>query len=169
MNRSQIILAGGAIALVVGSTAALSKSKSEPATNAGIQVSSNLSTQSAIANPVPSSPTATPAPASPSVASSVQLAASDYAQNYQAHRITTCNGQPSNANFRQFPSLSPSTVLGAVASGETIYLTGRTTYSNGVTWHEAIAPTLFPVPDAGAINNAQPNQVGWIASCFVAG
>ena len=116
MNRSQIILAGGAIALVIGSTAALSKSKSEPATNVGIQTSLSLSTQPAIANPALPLLTATPVPASPSVAVPVQPSAPNYAQNYQAHRITTCSGQHSNANFRQFPSLSPSTVLGAVAS-----------------------------------------------------
>lgn len=169
MNRSQIILAGGAISLVIGSTAALSKSKSEPATNAEIQTSSRLSTQSAIANPAPPLLTATPAPASSSVAAPVQPVALNYAQNYQVDRITTCSGQPNNANFRQSPSLSPSTVLGAVASGGTIYLTGRTAYGDGVNWHEAISPSLFPVPDAGAINNTQPNQVGWIASCFVSG
>jgi hypothetical protein len=93
----------------------------------------------------------------------------NYAQNYQAHRITTCEGQESNTNFRAYPSLSPNALLGAVRHNDIVYLTGRQTYENGVAWHEAIAPSLFPVPDPGAINNTQPNQVGWIASCFVNG
>lgn len=166
MNRSQIILAGGAIALVIGSTAALSKTKSEPMTNSAIQANSMLPTQSAVAN-TPSPPPAAPSLSAPAPAPT-QSSAPDYS-GYQAHRITTCSGQESNANFRQFPSLSSSAILGAVRHGDLVYLTGRTTSQNGVAWYEAIAPSLFPVPDPGAVNNPQPNQLGWIASCFVSG
>jgi len=90
-----------------------------------------------------------------------------YTQNYQAHRITTCGAQESKANFRAYSSLSPTAILGAVRHGDSLYLTVRQTYENGIAWYEAVAPSLFAVPDPRAINNTQPNQVGWIASCFV--
>lgn len=73
----------------------------------------------------------------------------------------------SNANFRQFPSLDPASVLGVVAYSESVSLTGRTIQGDGVTWYEAIAPALYPSPDPGAQNRLESNQVGWIASCFV--
>lgn len=145
MSISRLLIGGAVLSLSVGGMAAFKHSNSSPASAQAFSPAPTPSTSPQIA----ASPTATPQTVVPSP---------NY-QGYQAHRITTCAGQPSNANFRQSPSLSPSTVLGAVSSGETIYLTGRTTYSDGVNWHEAIAPSLFPVPDAGAINNTQPGRL----------
>lgn len=86
---------------------------------------------------------------------------------YYSQRITTCAGSESNANFRQYPTLDPTSVLGVVAYGDSVQLTGRTIQSDGVVWYEAIAPDLYPSPDAGAQNRLEPKQIGWIASCFV--
>jgi hypothetical protein len=66
-------------------------------------------------------------------------------------QITTCAGNR-NANFRQYPTLNPSSILGVVAYGESVQLTGRTTQAEGVQWVEATlavsakqhAPALYP-------------------------
>ena len=168
MNHSQIILAGGAIALVIGATAALSKTKLQSAANPSIQANSMLSNPAITASPIPQTPAAVAPSPVPTSATPVQPVASDYS-SYQAHRITSCGGQEANANFRAYPSLNASVVLGAVRHGDLIYLTGRITSGDGVDWFEAIAPALFPVPDPGAQNRTEPNQTGWIASCFVSG
>ncbi|MBE9182523.1 hypothetical protein IQ268_28645 [Oculatella sp. LEGE 06141] len=173
MNRSQIIAAGGAIALMIGSTTALSKTRAEGGVHPSIQAPS-VQTRSIWPTPpsMATLPLQAPAAVTPSPMLSsptpVQAAVPDDSQ-YQVHRITTCAGQPGNANFRTYPSLHSAAILGAVVSGEVVYLTGRTAYSDAVNWHEAIAPSLSPVFEAGAINNTQPNQLGWIASCFVEG
>lgn len=155
MSISRLLIGGAVLTLLIGGMAAFKHSNSSPA-----------SAQSFNSAPAPSP---LPQIAASPVATPQAVVPSPNYQGYQAHRITTCSGQPSNVNFRQFPSLSPNAILGGVPSGEMVYLTGRTTYGDGVNWYEAIAPSLFPVPDAGAINNTQPNQVGWIASCFVSG
>lgn len=169
MNRSQIILAGGAIALVIGSTAALSETKAasilgSPTQANAIQATAMPLTPSVIATPQPSG-NSLPAPPIPAPLSPF---APNYS-SYQAHRISTCEGQPSNANFRAYPSLNASAILGVVKHGQMIYLTGRITYSDGVNWHEAITPSLFSVLDSRAQNYTEPDQVGWVAGCFIKG
>lgn len=70
-------------------------------------------------------------------------------------------------NFRQFPSRVSSTILGAVNPGQMLRLAGRTAFADGVEWHQAISPALVPATTPGAQNRLDPNQVGWIAACFV--
>lgn len=77
--------------------------------------------------------------------------------------ISTCNGQKADANFRSDPTKARSAILGGIAYGSQVYLTGRTYEAGGVVWYEAIAPTAKP--DAG--KQIKPNQAGWIANCFV--
>lgn len=163
MNRAQIVLAGGAIALMVGSTAALSSSNQ----NSGS--SSALAVQSSSMLPMPSP--AAPSPGHQFTASPVPppVPVSTPTPNYYSQRISTCAGAGSNANFRAYPSLDPRSVLGVIAYGETVSLTGRTIQGDGVLWYEAIAPELYPSPDADAQNRLEAGQSGWIASCFVGG
>jgi hypothetical protein len=159
MNRSQIITAGGAIALMIGATAALSNSNQ----NSGS--SSALAIQSSSMLPTPAAPSPerqiSPSPVPPPAATPTP--------HYYSRQITTCAGADSNANFRAYPSLDSRSVLGVVAYGQIVSLTGRTIQGDGVLWYEAIAPALSPSPDPGAQNRLEPNQVGWIASCFVNG
>jgi len=156
MNRIFLLGTAGAIALVVGAKMALNK---QPDSALAVQSNSMLSV------PSQSQPQTNPSP-SPVIPPLAQSAPS-YAQSYQSLQISTCGGRKSNANFRAYPSLSPSAILGGVESGQIVYLTGRSTYGDGVYWYEAIAPSLFPVSEPGAQNRTEPNQVGWIASCFV--
>ncbi len=162
MNRAQIVLAGGAIALMIGATAALSNSNQ----NSGS--SSALAIQSSSMLPTPAAPSPerqfSSSPASP-VPPPVPVSS----PAYYSQRISTCAGTGSNANFRQYPSLDPRSVLGVVAYGESVQLTGRTIQGDGVLWYEAISPALYPSPDAEAQNKLEAGQSGWIASCFVRG
>ncbi|MBD2024202.1 hypothetical protein [Leptolyngbya sp. FACHB-711] len=88
----------------------------------------------------------------------------------KVQRITACNGQLGNANFRSAPSLLSEAVLGVVARGQLVQLTGRTVVNAEIVWHEAIAPApLYPSPDRAAINQLGAGQTGWIAGCFVGG
>ena len=98
----------------------------------------------------------------------VALSPASTAPAYPTLKISNCHGSPAHANFRQFPSFAPGSILGVVAIGEAIHLTGRTARVEGEWWHEAInlAP-LHPTPDIGAQNRDLPNQVGWVARCFV--
>lgn len=162
MNCAPIITAGGAIALMIGATTALSNSNQNSSSSSAlaVQSSSMLSVPSPIApSPVVPSPVQSSAP-SPSTSA-------PHPPTYYSQQIRTCAGNESNANFRASPSLDPRSVLGVVAYGETVRLTGRTIQGDGVLWYEAIAPALSPSPDLGAQNRLEPNQVGWIASCFV--
>lgn len=164
MNRAQIITAGGAIALMIGSTAALSNSsqKSGSSSALAIQSSSMLSVPSPAASPPGHQFTSSPAsPIPPSVSAPTPT--------YYSQQITTCAGAGSNANFRAYPSLDPRSVLGVIVYGETVQLTGRTIQGDGVLWYEAISPKLYPSPDAGAQNKLEAWQTGWIASCFIGG
>lgn len=193
MNQSQTILVGGLGALVLSSAMALSQSRSTSwmtlPVQSGALVPLPLLTESQAspspaaqpiapavqASPLPSSapiaptrlPELTDSPSSPQPTVTQGSVAID--PNYQAHRITTCSGNPASANFREVPSLAPAAVLGAVKQGEIVYLTGRRIQSEGVIWYEAIAPSLFPVPEPSAQNHSEPNQAGWIASCFMGG
>lgn len=158
MSTSRLLIGGAILSVLIGGMAAFKR----PEANLASAQSLHPTPSPSVSPQVATSPAASPIPAP------VQPAAPNYS-SYQAHRITTCAGQESNANFREFPSLSSTAILGAVRHGDLVYLTGRTVSQNGVIWYEAISPSLFPVPDVGAINNTQPNQVGWIASCFVSG
>jgi hypothetical protein len=71
-------------------------------------------------------------------------------------RIHTCNGEVSRANFREFPTLNPSAILGEIKWGDSVRLKGRVIQAEGMMWHEAIAQ-----------NQLEPGQTGWIAGCFV--
>jgi len=161
MNRSQIVLAGGAIALTVGATAALSSSNQNPGS------SSVLAIQSSSMLPMPSPDAPSPSHQSTSSPASPIPPPPAPTPTYYSQRISTCAGAGSNANFRQYPSLDPRVVLGVVAFGDSVELTGRVIQGDGVTWYEAIAPALYPSPDAQAQNRLEAEQTGWIASCFV--
>jgi len=164
MNRAQIVLAGGAIVLMIGTTAALSSSNQNSGSSSALAVQS--SSMLSVPSPVPPSPVV-PSPVQPSAPSLSTPTASP--PTYYSQQIRTCAGSESNANFRGYPSLDPRSVLGVVAYGESVSLTGRTIQGDGVLWYEAIAPALSPSPDLDAQNRLEPNQVGWIASCFVNG
>lgn len=88
---------------------------------------------------------------------------------YYTRQIRTCAGRESNANFRAYPSLDPRSILGVVAYGDSVNLSGLTIQSDGVVWYEAIAPILYPSLNALVKPRTEPNQKGWIASCFVDG
>jgi hypothetical protein len=164
MNRAQIVLAGGAIALMIGATAALSSSNQNPGSSSALAIQS--STMLSVPSPVAPSPVQTP-PVQPSVPSLSTPTVSP--PTYYSQQIKTCAGNESNANFRAYPSLDPRSVLGVVTYGESVQLTGRTIQGDGVLWYEAIAPALYPSPDAEAQNRLNAGQTGWIASCFVGG
>jgi hypothetical protein len=82
-------------------------------------------------------------------------------------RIHTCNGEVSRANFREFPTLNPSAILGEIKWGDSVRLKGRVIQAEGVMWHEAIAPALASSREPAAQNQLEPGQTGWIAGCFV--
>lgn len=82
-------------------------------------------------------------------------------------RIHTCNGEVSRANFREFPTLNPSAILGEIKWGDSVRLKGRVIQSEGVMWHEAIAPALVASREPAAQNQLESGQTGWIAGCFV--
>ena len=159
MNRAQIITAGGAIALMIGATAALSNSNQNSGSNSALAVQS--SSMLSLPSPVAPPPVQPPAPSPPAPAVPFPT--------YYSQQIRTCAGNESNANFRAFPSLDPRSILGVVAYGESVQLTGKVTQGDGVTWYEAIAPELYPSPDAQVQNKLEAGQVGWIASCFIFG
>jgi len=69
-------------------------------------------------------------------------------------QISVCNGG-STANFRRSPTLDDAVAFGVLQAGDLVQLTGRIAQSEGVNWVEAIAPERYP------------NQVGWVAACFV--
>lgn len=164
MNRAQIVLACGTIALMIGSTAALSNSSQKSGSSSALAIQSS--------SMLPMSSPAVPSPGhqfSPTPASPLPSSVSAPTPTYYSQQITTCAGSDSNANFRAYPSLDPRSVLGVVAYGERVQLTGRTIQGDGVTWYEAISPALYPSPDAEAQNKLDAGQSGWIASCFVGG
>ncbi|WP_458651607.1 hypothetical protein [Sivoneniella epilithica] len=95
---------------------------------------------------------------------------SRWKDSYRTYQIPAyCNGSPSSgANFRQYPTLDSSAILGAVESGQTIWLTGQRIKSDGVVWYESINPMpLAPTTDSTAQNKLKAYQVGWIADCFL--
>lgn len=161
MNRAQIVLAGGAIALMVGATAALSSSNQNSGSSSALAIQSSLMlpVPSPVAPPPIQQPSSSPVASPPTSAPPSPI--------YYSQQITTCAGNESNANFRAYPSLDPRSVLGVVAYGESVQLTGKVIQGDGVIWYEAIAPSLHPSPDIEAQNKLDAGQTGWIASCFV--
>jgi hypothetical protein len=160
MNRILLLGTAGTIALVVGGKMALNQhSPSNSALAYGENSSPPVQANTILQPGTTRAPSSSPAPISPIPEQPV----------YYSQRITTCAGSESNANFRQYPTLDPTSVLGVVAYGDSVQLTGRTMQSDGVVWYEAIAPDLYPSPDAGAQNRLNAGQIGWIASCFVGG
>lgn len=160
MNRILLLGTVGPIALVVGGKMALNQQSPSNSALAYGENSSPPVQANAILQPGmtrATSPNPTPNPPAPEKPA------------YYSQRITTCAGSESNANFRQYPTLDSTSVLGVVAYGDSVRLTGRTIQSDGVVWYEAIAPALYPSPDAGAQNRLDAGQIGWIASCFVGG
>ena len=70
--------------------------------------------------------------------------------------IHACNNSHGNANFRSQPRFGQDIILGIVAQGDRVYLTGKTIGP----WQEAIAPLIY-TPNAILIH-----QTGWIANCW---
>jgi len=144
MNRIALLGLAGLIAIATGAKMALDKK--------------------AVASIAPA-PIASPAdPTPPTEAQKTKVAQTSPPQNFQSHKISSCNGISGDANFREFPSLDPAAILGVVAEGDTIYLTGRRVSADGETWYRATVPNAIAEPS----KQIQPNQQGWIAGCFVA-
>ena len=142
MNRNHLVLAGGAIALLVGFTAALTGSTNTSSSAMTVQSSAMLPSVSppsqpasapAPITPVPPPPPALSQPAAPSIA------------------ISACNGIPASANFRIIPSAAPNVVLKILPPGSVVALTGNIVNNGGLRWYQ--------VQFSG--------QLGWIAACFV--
>ncbi|MBE9182450.1 hypothetical protein IQ268_28275 [Oculatella sp. LEGE 06141] len=169
MNRSLGFVSGCAIALIIGGIAASRSLSSSPPTSPSSS-SAPVTSSSFFQNPILRSDDedapGLASSANPPLAQQVQQVEEPYLNEQQGHRLTSCQGH-SFANFREFPSLSPTAILGAVEAGQTVQLTGRQIESDGVLWYEAIAPQLRQVIESSAQNKLDPNQVGWIASCFV--
>lgn len=119
----------------------------------------------AVASTPPAPITSPAAPTPPTEAQKTKTAQTSPPQNSQAHKISSCNGVSGDANFREFPSLDPAAILGVVAEGDTVYLTGRRVSVNGEIWYGATVPSAI----AHSGKRIQPNQQGWIAGCFVEG
>ena len=146
MNRIAILIGLGVAAIGGGTVFALSQKSQVSAQSVPASPALAVKSQPAATSPVP----VTQVPTSRSL------------------KISSCNGSPAHANFREYSTFSPRSILGVVEIGESINLTGRTTRANGERWYEAInLASLHPTPDAGAQNRLFANQVGWIAACFV--
>lgn len=184
MKRSQLILISGLASLAMSLMVVQMQSKLSSTVLLPVQSTAVLPSSVSVANQPALLEMITPSPAvqvSPSPITSnhlieafpePSLSASPTNEqtslaidpSYQAHRITTCNGMPASANFRGVPSFASSALIGAVRHGEIVYLTGKIALGDGVKWYEVVATTLSPMQDQVA-----PNQIGWIASCFVGG
>jgi len=90
-------------------------------------------------------------------------ASTRFAQSLTSITISNCDGRFGNAHFRSDPTLAKWAILGVVEQGEQVYLTGGTYEADGIVWYKAISPSAVADPD----QQIMPNQVGWIAGCFV--
>ena len=90
-------------------------------------------------------------------------ASTRFAQSLASITISNCDGRFGDARFRSDPTLAEWAILGVVEQGRQVYLTDDTYEADGVVWYEAIAPSVVPDPD----KQIMPNQIGWIAGCFV--
>jgi uncharacterized protein YgiM (DUF1202 family) len=142
MNRNHLVLAGGAIALLVGFAAALTGSTNTSSSAMTVQSSAMLPSVSppsqpasapALITPVPSPPPALSQPVAPTIA------------------IAACNGISASANFRSAPTIDSSVVLQSLPPGSVVALTGNVANNGGLRWYQ--------VQSGG--------QFGWIAACFV--
>lgn len=189
MKLSRIVFLGGLSSLALSSIVFWQRSPHATAWSAATSRSSAVPVHqtyqvAAIAQPTTTAPSltalapaapvqpATPAPstptAAPPVAPAVPTALPPAVAQANLRTIATCNGLPGNANFRSIPSLVPGVVLGVVAQGEAVSLTGRTAIGDGEFWYEAIAPSpLYPSTDPAALNRTQAGQTGWISACFI--
>ncbi|MEP0913277.1 SH3 domain-containing protein [Leptolyngbya sp. GB1-A1] len=177
MKLSKIVFLSGLSSLALSNIAFWQRSNAVPvrqtyqvATIAQLTTmapSPTAPTPAAPVQPATSVPLTPAAPTSP-VAPAVPTASSSSIAQANLKTIATCNGQPENANFRSIPSLAPGAVLGVVAQGEVVALTGRTAIGDGEFWYEAIAPKpLFPSANPAALNRTQAGQTGWISACFI--
>ncbi len=116
MNRAQIITAGGAIALMIGATAALSNSNQNSGSSSALAVQSI----SMLPAPSPIAPSPVQQPASSPVPSPLTQFSPAPAPSptYYSQQIRTCAGNESNANFRAYPSLDSRSVLGSLTMGK---------------------------------------------------
>lgn len=117
------------------------------------------SSLSAVRVDAPSADQTLPADLAPPLASAPIAPATPIASpaNWPAVQVQFCHGQNAPANFRSQPALNPEFVIGTLQLGETVYPTGQQVQREGIVWSEAIAPSLYP------------NQVGWMAVCFLRG
>jgi hypothetical protein len=95
-----------------------------------------------------------------------------YGVDFEPYQIVippVCNGaSTTGASFHIQPSTSPATIQGIVPGGQGVLLTGKSTYSNGIIWFQAInESTLVPSSHPDAENQITFNQLGWIQGCFV--
>lgn len=179
MKLSRIIFLGGLSSLALSSIVFWQRSSAVPIRQT-YQVAATI--QPTMIAPSPTAPDSvapvqatTPVPPTPAasatpVASPIPtVSPSPVAQaNLNLKTIATCNGLSGNANFRSAPSLAPVTVLGVVAQGEAVALTGRTAIGDSELWYEAIAPSpLYPSTNPAALNRTQAGQTGWISACFI--
>lgn len=165
MKLSRIIFLGGLSSLALCGFVFWQRS------NAVVPVQqSRLVAAPVLPSPVPSPIAVAPAPAalaSP-IASTVPAFQPTAIAPSNLRTIAACNNQPANANFRAVPSLAASAVLGVVARGQRVALTGKTAVGDGLIWYEAIAPSpLYLSTNPAAINQVESGQTGWIAACFV--
>ncbi len=90
-------------------------------------------------------------------------ASTRFVQSLTSITISNCAGRLGNAHFRSDPTRAEWAIMGVVEQGEQVYLTGGTYKADGIVWYEAIAPGVAADPN----QQIMPNQVGWIAGCFV--
>ncbi len=139
MNRLTLIAVAGIISLGLGVKLASSKLASSKAPQTTAQQPAQLPLSTAQTIPVSVSQNR-PTQSQPQPVSKLPSII-----------ISTCNGEPGDANFRASPSMANSAIAGVIESGDRVYLTGRTVESDGEMWHEATHEGL----------------PGWIAGCFV--
>ncbi|MBE9139013.1 hypothetical protein IQ254_17745 [Nodosilinea sp. LEGE 07088] len=88
---------------------------------------------------------------------------------YQIVIPPVCNGTSmAGASFRIQPSTVPTMIQGIVPAGQTVFLTGQSTYGDGIIWFQAVNESILaPSDNPDAENQTAINQLGWIQDCFV--
>lgn len=136
-----IAIAASAIAATHSSSSPLNPLSPEPETKAKV--------------PTKPLPSPTDKTSHPSPDKHIPLLAQ--ANQRQPLTIAQCNGIDGHANFRSQPQFGDAVIIGIVARGDPVYLTGQV---RG-TWLEAIAPLVHVANQAPVTN-----QRGWIADCW---
>lgn len=144
MSISRLLIGGVVVSLAIGGMSAFKR----PA-------SSSIAVQSPSPSPPPAQSLSAPVPAP------------DPTPGYRSQRISSCAGVEANANFRSYPSFDPASIVGVVANGDVVLLTGRVMQSEGEVWYEAIAPIIYSASDLSVASQFTWNQPGWISACFV--